>query len=273
MAQTDKANILPLRARRGLLLWGALLFGLTTLGVVWLRTSGVNPADGFSPAIILIAYSPSLAALVTAGVLGKWKAVRRLVRPIGRWRVKARYYAFAILLPFIILGLAHFLWRLGGGEAGVAWLDVAGLAPGLGAIIAGSLGEEIGWRGFAQPLLQRKLTIFWASVVVGLLWATWHCWPLFAPGGHEQGWLLDVGLTYLRLVSTAVLYGWLFNVSGGSLLLVMLAHAAHNVAVTSMPVPEMAHGLGALVAVLYFIAAVALGIVARRQLFTHSAKL
>jgi membrane protease YdiL (CAAX protease family) len=250
-------------------LWLALLAALTATGVLWLRSTGTSPADGFSPAILVIAYAPSLAALVASGVFGGYQAVRGLLGQIGRWRFAFRWYATALLLPVVVVGLAQLLYRLAGGTVAGPWLDVSGLAIGFGAVIAGSLGEELGWRGLAQPLLQKRLNIFWASVVVGFVWATWHCWPVLAPGGQDPNWLLDVGLTYLRLVPTAILYGWLYNVTGKSLLVVMLAHAAHNVVVTSLPVPADAYGLAALVAALYALAAVVVVWFARRQLFVR----
>lgn len=250
-------------------LWLGLLAALTATGVLWLRAAGVDPADGFSPAIIIIAYSPSVAAVVASGILGGWRAVRELLGQIGRWRFAVRWYAVALLLPVVIIGLAQVVYRLLGGEVAGRWLDVSGLTVGFGAIVAGSFGEELGWRGLAQPLLQKRLNIFWASVIVGLLWATWHCWPVLAPGGQDPNWLLDVGLTYLRLVPTAILYGWLYNAAGKSLLVVMLAHAAHNIVVASLPIPDDAHGLAALVATLYFAAAVTVTWFARRQLFSQ----
>lgn len=251
-------------------LWLAILTGLTATGILWLRAVNVDPADGFSPAIIVIAYSPSLAALIASGVMGGRKSVRQLLGQIVRWRFAGKLYAVALLLPLLIIGLAQMVYRLNGGEIAGPWLDMSALGVGMGAIIAGSLGEELGWRGLAQPLLQKRLNIFWASVIVGLLWATWHCWPVLAPGGQDPNWLLDVGLTYLRLVPTAILYGWLYNAAGKSLLAVMLAHAAHNIAVTMLPIPEDATALAALVAVLYLAAAVVVTYSARKQLFSRN---
>jgi hypothetical protein len=39
-------------------------------------------------------------------------------------------------------------------------------------------GEENGWRGLAQPTLQRKHSALGAAVIVGGIWAAWHL-PLF----------------------------------------------------------------------------------------------
>ncbi len=37
-----------------------------------------------------------------------------------------------------------------------------------------TLGEEIGWRGVALPSLQRQHSPLRASLILGIVWATWH---------------------------------------------------------------------------------------------------
>src|SRR3712207_2146540 len=38
----------------------------------------------------------------------------------------------------------------------------------------GGVTEETGWRGFAQPLLQERMTPFAATLIVGFAWGVWH---------------------------------------------------------------------------------------------------
>lgn len=59
----------------------------------------------------------------------------------------------------------------------------------------------------------------------------------------------------MRLISIAVIYGWIYNKTRGSLLLVMLAHAGHNIAVDLLPSPTKEAAL--LLACLYLAAAIA----------------
>ena len=45
-------------------------------------------------------------------------------------------------------------------------------------MIVGGVIEEIGWRGFLQPVLEEKLPFVPAALLVGLVWAVWH-FPLW----------------------------------------------------------------------------------------------
>lgn len=43
--------------------------------------------------------------------------------------------------------------------------------------------------------------------------------------------------TYVRLIATAIIYAWIYNSTKGSLFLVMVAHAGHNLAGTLIQNP------------------------------------
>ena len=48
---------------------------------------------------------------------------------------------------------------------------------------------------------------------------------------------VDALATFLRLISTAIVYAWMYNSTNGSLFLVAIAHAGHNIAVTVIESP------------------------------------
>ena len=205
--------------------------------------------------------SPSLAAIAAATCT---RSAAELFGQFLRW--KAPWYAYLVALgvPAVTVGGAAVTAQVVGPATTI---DLVGIRIGMGAIIAGSFGEEIGWRGFVQPRLNRRLNLFWASLLVGVAWATWHCWTVFAPHGLSGDWLFDVALTYLRLVPTALIYGWLYYISNRSLPLVMVAHAAHNIAVNALIIPAAAASFNATLAGLYLVLAVIVVYVRRNDFF------
>jgi len=127
---------------------------------------------------------------------------------------------------------------------------------GLPFIIFGSLfAEEPGWRGFAQPRLQMRYGALVASVLIGLLWSTWHLWYVILPGGFSTVTGTDAAATYLRLTSTAVIYAWMYNSANGSLLIAMIAHLGHNLAASLIPSPADGGQQHLITALLYLVAA------------------
>ena len=92
--------------------------------------------------------------------------------------------------------------------------------------------------------------------MIGLLWATWHLWPVITPGGLALETFEDVIATYLRMIATAVVYAWIYNSTNGSLLLAMLAHFGHNFAGTIVWISPSNRHFHITLALLYFLVAV-----------------
>lgn len=254
---TDSTGGLPTtwntRVKHSLLTWLFLLFGLTSLGVTILLMTNIDPAVDFSPAIIINAYAPPLSTLIATVIFFKLAGIKDLLRGILRWRVGLRWYLLVILGPFVLVFLSNLLYiATGGAPDWKTFFDASVILIGIGPIIAGCF-EEIAWRGFGQRLLQQRYAALTASILVGIIWATWHLWPLFAPGGLEQFTFADIIQTYVRLIATAIIYAWVYNSTKGSLLIVMLAHASHNVTLYLMPAPDQTVAL--IIAGLYVVAA------------------
>ena len=80
----------------------------------------------------------------------------------------------------------------------------------------GPLGEEPGFRGYALPLLQASRPPLLSAAILGLLVTLWHL-PLVLFSG-----LSPIGLPTTFAIT--FLYVWLFNRTGGSVLLTLLFH-------------------------------------------------
>ncbi len=93
-------------------------------------------------------------------------------------------------------------------------------------LFGGPLNEEVGWRGYALPRLQADWGALRSSFVLGLLWVFWHL-PVFFIAGTSQSEMPFVAFA-LWVVALSILFTWVYNGTGGSLLLVILAHGAVN---------------------------------------------
>ncbi|MFI6480977.1 lysostaphin resistance A-like protein [Nonomuraea sp. NPDC050663] len=241
-----------------ILLWAGLTYLLTLAGALWLLATGDGPQD-LTPAILLIAFSPTLAAFAAAAWSGRW---RELARQILDWRHDVRWYAVVLLAPIAIALVIDAVFAAGGGQTPERWLLLPGIAI-LGPLLTNPLGEEFGWRGYGGPLLQRRITPLAAAVVIGLLWTVWHLWPVLNPEGHVGP--VDVVQSVVRLVATSVVYAWLYNRTG--LPVVLVAHLGHNLSIEMMPPEVIGSDLGQLtLAAVYLLLAVAVVVYAGRDL-------
>jgi membrane protease YdiL (CAAX protease family) len=87
-------------------------------------------------------------------------------------------------------------------------------------------GEEVGWRGYALPRLSARFGLGPASVLLGVIWAGWHLPEFYLPGVETTGQSFPVWA--LQVTALSVAFAWLYWRTDGSLLLVMLLHAAIN---------------------------------------------
>ena len=242
----DVASDNPRLPLRPVLVWVAILAALSVVGLLPFYafvpdlskfTGNLPPAELalLGIGVELAAVGPSLAAILVAWRMPGAGGARSLFRQFTHWRVHPIWYLVALLLPVPILLGADVIW-MALGKQSLVWLRVPSAVPfTIGAALVPPLGEEFGWRGFAQPRLQSRIGALWAAVIVGTLWSTWHLWPLVVPGGAKLFLPSDVAQTYIRLISTAVIYAWIYNSTGGSLPAVMVAHAAHNIDSSFIP--------------------------------------
>lgn len=199
---------------------------------------------------------PAVAALIVSGLYGGSEELRRLLRRATAWRVPVIWHAVAWLSPFALFGVA----AAGLSMAGVTWgLTTFGRSleyphlPLVGywfaSIMFYGFGEELGWRGFALPRLQHGRSALAATVLLSLGWALWHL-PLFgfAPGLTRMGGLEIVGW-YSSILTGAILFTWLFNSTGGSVLIAAVFHGAMDIAFVSPAPPLLGSVVGALITV------------------------
>ena len=177
------------------------------------------------------AAGPSAAGLLcTAREEGR-AGVRRLVASLLAWRLAARWYALALGGPLAVALLSIAAYQLAVGDDIFSELEATAvlLAPValVAAVFAGSLQEELGWRGYALPRLLDRWSAVPAALLVGVAWALWHL-PLYGIADGQQRTPLAIFL--VSVVALSLVYTWLWLVTAGSLLIAVLLHSSTNVA-------------------------------------------
>ncbi len=205
----------------------------------YLRTPGgvgLLPFDWPIPFAVSAALAPfagpCLAAFIMTGVTQGSAGIRNLVRRLVLWRVGVWWYLFALVgIPAItVLGAIVLPGVVGSWQTPAASLLLTyPVTFVVSLIIGGPLGEEIGWRGFALPRLERTQGPFLGSLVLGLLWAFWHLPYFWMPQwGTPKGTVLDIVWFVLAGIALTVVYTWVLNNTKGSLLIVILVHASND---------------------------------------------
>jgi len=172
-------------------------------------------------------FAPGLIALALTEADEGRAATRALFNRILKWDIGARFYVFAIAFIPALKLLAALLNRIVMG----AWPKF-GDTPLVFMLLALMVsmwvqaGEELGWRGYALPRMWEMIGLGPASILLGIIWATWHLPLFFVFNGDTLGQSFPLYL--LEVTAISVVMGWLYWRCAGSLLVVMLFHAAVN---------------------------------------------
>jgi membrane protease YdiL (CAAX protease family) len=206
-----------------------------TWGYFWLIWAPLRLPDAL---IALGGFGPAVSAFLVLAITSGKPGVLSLLRSIVHWCIGVRWYLIT-LLGVPVLNLLAFLVVPGvfadfvGPNSRVLQLYLSEMAISLTIGIA-PVWEEIGWRGFALPRIQRLYSPVVGSLILGALWGVWHLPFFFGPlarTGPDASLVsasvalieFSIGLTGLSVVMT-----WILNNCGGSTLLAILLHAAFD---------------------------------------------
>src|SRR5438067_1847088 len=182
-----------------------------------------------APLQFVVGWMPGLAALLVVGVIGGRREIRALLRTLLIWRVGVQWYAVAIFgFVAVWFGTQAVNPLFGGTGIHVPPFSMALVAALIAELVLRMLlsSEQLAWSGFALPRLQARHSALVASLVLGVIWATWHLPLFFVPGSQADA---GFGIFLLGTVCTRVILTWVFNNTGGSVLLCGLLHQRINV--------------------------------------------
>lgn len=222
-----------------------LRFGLLAIGLSWsawlplaatsrgwadIHASGyLHFVGGLGPALAGIAMTATHEG--RRGLRTLWQ---RVTTAPGRWLL------FAILAPasayVVAIGVAsasgaRVETRLTGTSGEFSSMPVA--AYWVANLVFYGFGEEIGWRGFALPRLQRHRSALAASMWLALLWGLWHLPLFFFSAGLGTMPLIGLIGWAASIVTGSVVCTWLFNSTRGSIAVLAMFHAVLDIFIGS----------------------------------------
>ena len=180
----------------------------------------------------LSAFGPMLAALTVSGILRGGETTQALAS-------KREHSVFWLIVgfasPLVLFVAVQLAARIGGAPTpNWAALGRVNFLPDLGIsawflwFLTSGLGEEIGWRGFALPQLQKTHSAFASSVLLSIPWAGWHLPAFFyVPSYVALGPRIVPGF-FIGILAGSIVLTWLYNSSGGSVFAAVLWHASFN---------------------------------------------
>jgi membrane protease YdiL (CAAX protease family) len=201
--------------------WPLVTFFVLAYGFAWAAFPLflVSEQLGF-----LAFFTPAVAALLTAAAVGGRPQARKLLGSITAWRGNLAWCVVAVGLPILLsLALPVVLSTLAGNA--VPW-QLEPVSPLVLAVFVLAVGEELGWRGYAQPQLETRHSALAAAIGLGILWGFWHLPIFFIPGLPQAD--IPLPAFILFTVAFSVLMAWLLRRSGRSVLVAALFHASFN---------------------------------------------
>jgi len=174
---------------------------------------GTTPANDprFAAALIAMLAGPSVTGILMTWLIAGRTGVRELLSRVLTWRVDVAWYAVAVLTAPVLM-LATLLTLSLSSSAFLPGIlttaDVGSLLlVSLGVGLSAGLLEELGWTGFAIPLLMRRRSVLTTGLIVGVWWSAWHLLPNVWSARAAAG---DLAMpVYLMATAFGVFVGYL----------------------------------------------------------------
>jgi membrane protease YdiL (CAAX protease family) len=102
-------------------------------------------------------------------------------------------------------------------------------------IFLGGGQEEIGWRGFILPILEKRFGLSIGSFVMGVIWALWHL-PLWFISGTSQQEYMNYFAFFISCIGLSYILSWIIAESANRMLSGVIVHGTINVLLLSFAV-------------------------------------
>ncbi|MDR2650787.1 MAG: CPBP family intramembrane metalloprotease [Prevotellaceae bacterium] len=127
----------------------------------------------------------------------------------------------AFVIPLLLFGISFFIGKQAGTNVEMTENLPSILPMMIIGILIGAVGEEIGWRAFLQPVLEKKHNVLIAAIIVGTIWGLWHV------GHYKNGALFMLGFL-LFTISASIIIAWILRETQYNIIIAAVFHIAVN---------------------------------------------
>lgn len=201
-----------------------------------LAAGQLEPGVALAVLLLCFSFGPSVAGVIAIAVVSGRTGLRDLARRLVKVRIPAKWVAFILVFPIALSITAVVVGTLLSGMTFPTYTFLVPVALAvpflLFLVVCTGLAEELGWRGFALPHLQKTRTAERASWILGIAWGLWHLpsvvfLPLLAQQATiPQAMLSLLGLT-IGIVGYTIVLTWLYN-NTQSLFWIVILHGYAN---------------------------------------------
>ena len=238
IARDDRRSLMQ---RRPAIAYFALTFVVSWLGALvvasphLLRREPLPQLTGILmfPAMLL---GPSVVAVALTRVVDGKAGLQDLFARMVRTQVPIAWFVPLLLPPVLVLGVLSALKMLVSPVFAPNFF-LLGIAFGVPA----GLLEEIGWMGYAFPKMSARRSALAASILLGLLWGTWHLPVINFLGTatpHGAYWFPFFLAFTAAMTAMRVLICWIY-VNDKSVLLAQLMHISSTGSLVVFSAPRV----------------------------------
>ncbi len=213
------------------------LYFILTVGLLFWKFSivenGGNDFNGFYPKLsdftllgILLPILCCLFLALNASNALNQNLQENYIKTLFFEKAKIKWYVIALLFFPLLYGSSFVIGRLlelETTENAFTFNSAVVNSFFLVLLIAGG-SAEFGWRGFLQKELQKKYNPLLTATVIAFFWALWNL-PLHYNGIYSTEGFYHFLPRFIRTFQLAILFTWLYNKSGYSILSTMILYS------------------------------------------------
>lgn len=212
---TEKPQFTRIKKDRSAFNFYLITYCLT--GILFLVTSQLAPIIELP----LYLFAPAIVALIMIGITEKRNGINHLFKRFFPKKEIIAWLFISVALSVLISFACDIALKLIT-KTPINYSTSANpmTVSTILIVLAGALGEELGWRGYLLPLLSNKYNNLISSLIIGVLWGIWHAGDY----GEGIGFLLFV----ISTIEFSIMMTWLYSKSNKNWFTSFLFHGFFN---------------------------------------------